>query len=280
MVLFPNAKINLGLNIVRKRKDGYHDLETFFYPLNIYDAVEIISEVNDKTQTPPIDSITFHSSGLTVEGSIENNLCVKAYQLLKKDFPLLPSIKMHLHKNIPMGAGLGGGSADGAFVLKLLNQKYHLQLSQQQFINYALQLGSDCPFFIINKPCLATSRGEKMSEINIDLSTYKFLLVNPQIHISTSWAFANIQPTVPIKPIQQIITQPIHTWKEELVNDFEQPVFKKYASIHSLKNEMYKMGAIYAAMSGSGSTVFGIFEKEKKIIPSFPQNYFVQEVAV
>ena len=276
MIVFPNCKINLGLNIVRKRKDGFHDLETFFYPLNICDAVEII-QTNDSNY---VNNITYTSTGLAIAGNEQNNLCIKAYQLLKKDFPLLPSIKMHLHKNIPMGAGLGGGSADGAFVLKLLNQKFNLQLSQQQLINYALQLGSDCPFFIINKPCFATSRGEKMNEININLSAYKFLLVNPQIHISTSWAFANIQPTIPSKSIQQIITQPIHTWKNELVNDFEKPVFQQHTSIYSIKNEMYKMGALYAAMSGSGSTIFGIFEKEKKLSYSFPKNYFVQEIAV
>ncbi|MBS1642814.1 MAG: 4-(cytidine 5'-diphospho)-2-C-methyl-D-erythritol kinase [Bacteroidetes bacterium] len=273
MIVFPNCKINLGLNIIRKREDGFHDLETFFYPLNICDAVEII-------QTNDSNNISYTSTGLAIAGNEQNNLCIKAYQLFKKDFPLLPSIKMHLHKNIPMGAGLGGGSADGAFVLKLLNQKFNLQLSQQQLINYALQLGSDCPFFIINKPCFATSRGEKMNEININLSAYKFLLVNPQIHISTSWAFANIQPTIPSKSIQQIITQPIHTWKNELVNDFEKPVFQQHTSIHSIKNEMYKMGALYAAMSGSGSTIFGIFEKEKKLSYSFPENYFVQEIAV
>ena len=276
MIVFPNCKINLGLNIVRKRKDGFHDLETFFYPLNICDAVEII-QTNDSNY---VNNITYTSTGLAIAGNEQNNLCIKAYQLLKKDFPLLPSIKMHLHKNIPMGAGLGGGSADGAFVLKLLNQKFNLQLSQQQLINYALQLGSDCPFFIINKPCFATSRGEKMNEININLSAYKFLLVNPQIHVSTSWAFANIQPTIPSKSIQQIITQPIHTWKNELVNDFEKPVFQQHTSIYSIKNEMYKMGALYAAMSGSGSTIFGIFEKEKKLSYSFPKNYFVQEIAV
>jgi len=276
MIVFPNCKINLGLNIVRKRKDGFHDLETFFYPLNICDAVEII-QTNDSNY---VNNITYTSTGLAIAGNEQNNLCIKAYQLLKKDFPLLPSIKMHLHKNIPMGAGLGGGSADGAFVLKLLNQKFNLQLSQQQLINYALQLGSDCPFFIINKPCFATSRGEKMNEININLSAYKLLLVNPQIHISTSWAFANIQPTIPSKSIQQIITQPIHTWKNELVNDFEKPVFQQHTSIYSIKNEMYKMGALYAAMSGSGSTIFGIFEKEKKLSYSFPKNYFVQEIAV
>lgn len=276
MVVFPNCKINLGLNIVQKREDGYHDLETFFYPLNICDAVEIISQTNDSNN---INNISYTSTGLAIAGNEQNNLCIKAYQLLKKDFSLLPSIKMHLHKNIPMGAGLGGGSADGAFVLQLLNKKFNLQLSQQQLMNYALQLGSDCPFFIINKPCFATSRGEKMNEINIYLSAYKFLLVNPQIHVSTSWAFANIQPVIPKKSIQQIITQPIYTWKNELINDFEKPVFKQHTSIHSIKNEMYKMGAVYAAMSGSGSTIFGIFEKEKKLIHSFPENYFVQEIA-
>jgi len=257
VISFPNAKINLGLNIIRKRADGYHDLETCFYPLQINDVVEVIQQ----NITSDSASVIFSSSGLLIDGDEQNNLCIKAYQLLKKDFPALPAIKMHLHKNIPMGAGLGGGSADGACVLQLLNEKFNLQLSQQQLIDYALQLGSDCPFFIVNKPCFATSRGEQMELISLDLSAFKFLMVNPQIHVATGWAFKHIQPAVPATSIKTIIQQPIETWKAALINDFEEAVFKEYPSIHAIKNELYQMGAVYVSMSGSGSTLFGIFKK-------------------
>ena len=164
MILFPNAKINLGLNIIRKRADGYHDLETVFYPIVVQDALEIIKNENSNEEV----SISF--SGILVNGKTEDNLCLKAYRLLKKDLPQLPAVKIHLHKTIPAGCGLGGGSADGACMLMLLNQKFSLGLSTQQLLDYALQLGSDCPFFIINKPCFATGRGESLEPISIDLS--------------------------------------------------------------------------------------------------------------
>jgi 4-diphosphocytidyl-2-C-methyl-D-erythritol kinase len=280
VISFPNAKINLGLNIIRKREDGYHDLETCFYPLQINDVVEIIQDDRRQTIDDSNDKLViFTSSGLTIDGDEQNNLCIKAYHLLKKDFPALPAVKMHLHKNIPMGAGLGGGSANGAYVLKLLNEKFNLQIPEQQLIQYALQLGSDCPFFIINKPCFATSRGEQMETINLNLSGYKFLIVNPQIHVSTGWAFKHIQPAVPSKSIRQIITQPFTTWKDELINDFEEAVFKQHPSIHSIKKELYTIGAVYAAMSGSGSTIFGIFKNDTVITHPFPANYLVKEIA-
>ena len=204
-----------------------------------------------------------------------NNLCAKAYDFLKKDFPSLPSVKMHLHKNIPMGAGLGGGSADGAFTLKLLNKKFHLGLSKEQLINYALQLGSDCPFFILNEPCFATSRGEVMENISIDLSAYQFIIVNPDIHISTAWAFKNIIPSIPKKSIKEIIQQPITTWKNELINDFEIAVIKEYPVISEIKEQLYNAGAVYVSMSGSGSSIFAIINKDNKFKNNFPENYFV-----
>ena len=266
MVLFPNCKINLGLNIVNKRSDGYHNIETVFLPIQLKDALEVIEK----------EEFEFSSTGLSIEGEIEKNLCVKGYHLLKKDFPYLSNVQMHLHKAIPMGAGLGGGSSDGAFTLKLLNKKFELNLSEKQLIDYSLKLGSDCPFFIVNKPCFATSRGEILEPIALDLSTYKIVIVHPDIHVSTAWAFSNINPQGPVKSIQQIIQQPILTWKNELSNDFETPVFKKYPEIKKIKDELYDSGAIYAAMSGSGSAVYGIFRKEKAISLSFPKNYFVK----
>jgi len=273
MVLFPNCKINLGLNIVGKRSDGYHDLETVFYPIQIKDAVEIIEK----------KKLEFSISGLAIEAEHQNNLCLKAYHLLKKDFPQLPSVQMHLHKAIPIGAGLGGGSADGAFTLKLLNQKFDLSLSEKQLMDYALQLGSDCPFFILNQPCFATGRGETLTKADIDFSKFKIVIVHPGIHISTAWAFSQLsgrlQQPDNYKTIKEIIQQSISTWKEELINDFEEPVLQKYPEIKKIKDELYDAGALYSSMSGSGSAVYGIFKKGKQFSISFPKNYFVKEMA-
>jgi 4-diphosphocytidyl-2-C-methyl-D-erythritol kinase len=261
VISFPNCKINLGLNIIRKRADGYHDLETVFYPIPINDAIEIIAAEKSIAK----DEIRFSSSGLTIDGDTENNLCIKAYKLLKKDFPELPCIKMHLHKAIPMGAGLGGGSADAAFVLMLLNNKFSLNLSTYQLINYAQQLGSDCPFFIINKPCFATGRGEVLEEINPDLSKYKLVIVNPGIHINTSWAFAQIQPAASTRPIKEIVLRSVEQWKDELKNDFEESVLQHYPELKDLKNTLYQSGALYTSMSGSGSSFYGIFKIESMV---------------
>ena len=266
MVIFPNSKINLGLNVVGKRSDGYHDIETVFFPIQLKDSLEVIDK----------EKFEFSTSGFSVEGAPEKNLCIKAYDLLKKDFPQLPSVQMHLHKAIPMGAGLGGGSADGAFTLKLLNRKFELSLSKKQLIHYSLQLGSDCPFFILNKPCFATGRGEILEQTELDLSEYKFLIIHPPIHISTALAFSTIKPLKPGKSIKQIIRQSIATWKTELINDFEKSVFEKYPKIKNIKENLYKAGAIYASMSGSGSAVYGIFKKENAISISFTDNYFVK----
>jgi 4-diphosphocytidyl-2-C-methyl-D-erythritol kinase len=254
MVVFPNCKINLGLHILAKREDGFHNLETVFFPVGAKDALEIIPSSNSNAE------IEFSSSGLTVDGNTNDNICIKAYHLLKKDFAQLPNIKMHLHKAIPMGAGLGGGSADGAFTLQLLNKKFNLNIATPQLLHYAAQLGSDCPFFIINKPCYATGRGEMLEETGAVLSGYEIVLINPGIHVNTGWAFSQLTPALPQKSIKQIIEQPIETWQAELKNDFEKPVFEKYPAIKNIKEALYQQGAIYAAMSGSGSTVFGIFK--------------------
>ena len=266
MVTFPNCKINLGLQIVSKRNDGYHDIETVFFPIDLKDSLEIIEK----------EKFEFSTSGSLIEGGPEKNLCVKAYDLLKKDFPQLPAIHMHLHKAIPIEAGLGGGSADGAFTLKLLNKKFELNLSEKQLIEYSLQLGSDCPFFILNKPCFATGRGEILEQIVLDLSDYKIVIVHPGIHITTTWAFSNIKLTKPVKPTKQIILQSVSTWKDELSNDFEKTVFEKYPEIKKIKDDLYDAGALYSSMSGSGSAVYGIFKKEDTISISFPVNYFVK----
>jgi len=274
MIIFPNCKLNLGLNVIRKREDGYHDLETVFFPVDICDDLEIITATEGNSK-----AVEFALTGLNVDGNEQDNLCIKAYKLLKKDFPGLPSIKMHLHKTIPMGAGFGGGSADAAFTLLLLNKKFQLSLSQKQLLNYALQLGSDCPFFIISKPCYAQGRGEVLEQINCDLSSYQFLIVNSGIHISTKWAFSKIQPAIPKQSIKQIIQQPVETWKDLLMNDFEKPVTRYYPQLRSLKEKLYELGAVYAAMTGSGSTFFGVYLKTQKIeMNIFPEEYFVKLV--
>jgi 4-diphosphocytidyl-2-C-methyl-D-erythritol kinase len=274
VIVFPNSKINLGLNILRKRSDGYHDLETVFYPIPLTDILEIIENKH------PEDSprMPFTISGFSIPEVPASNICAKAYKLLKKDFPKLPFIQMHLHKTVPLGAGLGGGSADASFALKVLNELFHLNLTDDQLMKYSFELGSDCPFFILNKPCFATGRGEILEKIAIDLSAYKFVIVNPGIHIHTGDTFAKLKPALPGKSIREIIAQPIKTWKKELRNDFEKIVFEQYHEIADIKAALYAAGAIYASMSGSGSTVYGIFPKDQKLSLSFSKNYFVREL--
>jgi 4-diphosphocytidyl-2-C-methyl-D-erythritol kinase len=220
VITFPNCKINLGLNVIRKREDGYHDLQTVFYPLNIFDALEIIKQ-NDNTE-----DVLFTTTGISINGNSKDNLCIKAYQLLKKDFSQISASKIHLHKTIPTGAGLGGGSADAAFTLLLLNKKFQLNISTPQLISYASQLGSDCPFFVVNKSCYAQGRGEILEEVNLDLSQYQVLIINPGIEISTRWAFSKIEPAVPEVSIREIVQQPVESWKEKLNNDFEKPLMQ------------------------------------------------------
>ncbi len=249
MIVFPNAKINIGLHVVGKRPDGFHNIESVFYPIKIYDALEIIEAKK---------SMSFTCSGLLVPG--KENICETAYFLLNKQYPL-PKIKIHLHKNIPIGAGLGGGSADGAFMLKALNEKFNLKIPQSEMTNLAARLGSDCPFFIDNKAVLVKGRGEKLSPVNLSLKGYYFVLVYPNIHISTAEAYAGITPRKPPKPIEEIIQFPIEEWKVYLKNDFEHHLFEKYPVIERVKSDMYQLGALYASMSGSGSSVYGIFKK-------------------
>ncbi|HLK30040.1 MAG TPA: 4-(cytidine 5'-diphospho)-2-C-methyl-D-erythritol kinase [Puia sp.] len=263
MILFPNCKINLGLHVTRKREDNYHDIESIFYPVPLNDILEII----------PSNSFEHHFLGLPIPGETSKNLCVKAYDLLKKDFPDLPLIKFFLYKNIPTGAGLGGGSSDGSFMLQLLNEEFCLGLSDEQLIGYALQLGSDCPFFIINKPCFASGRGEILEPVKISLSSYSFFFVHPDIHIDTAWAFSQLKPSVPEKSLTEIIKQPITTWKDDLKNDFEKPVMKEFPELKMIKQKLYDAGALYASMSGSGSTIFGIFEKTRTLNVDMDKRY-------
>ncbi len=272
MVAFPNCKINIGLRVTEKRADGFHDLETVFYPVQFKDAIEIIEDTASNKE------ISYTQSGTIIPGTIDDNLCIKAYHLLKKDFPHLPNIKMHLHKAIPMGAGLGGGSADASFMLKLIDQKFNLNLSVGQLLGYALELGSDCPFFIINKPCFASGRGEKLESISLDISSHKIVLVNPGIHINTGWAFSNISIEKNKNNLKELIQLPVAKWQQNIQNDFEIPVFKAHPEIASIKSTLIAEGALFASMSGTGSTVYGIFERNSTPLLKFPTDYFLKWV--
>ena len=254
MITFPNAKINLGLNIVEKRPDGYHNLETIFYPINLQDALEVTRrENNDK-------EYTLHISGAPLEGDPEDNLVVKAYKLLKKDYPGLLPVDIHMYKHIPAGAGLGGGSSDAACMIKLLNDKFSLGLSTERMEEYAVKLGADCSFFIRNKPVFATGIGNLFEPVELSLKGYHIILIKPDIFVSTRDAFAEIKPVRPAVSLKEIVKQPMETWKNSMKNDFEDSVFKKFPEIAAIKDELYDLGAVYAAMSGSGSSVYGIFK--------------------
>ena len=254
MITFPNAKINLGLNIVEKRPDGYHNLETIFYPINLQDALEVTRrENNDK-------EYTLHISGSSLEGEPEDNLVVKAYKLLKKDYPGLLPVDIHMYKHIPAGAGLGGGSSDAACMIKLLNDKFSLGLSTERMEEYAVKLGADCSFFIRNKPVFATGIGNLFEPVELSLKGYHIILIKPDIFVSTRDAFAEIKPVRPAVSLKEIVKQPMETWKNSMKNDFEDSVFKKFPEIADIKDELYDLGAVYAAMSGSGSSVYGIFK--------------------
>jgi 4-diphosphocytidyl-2-C-methyl-D-erythritol kinase len=251
MVAFPPCKINLGLYVTGKRADGFHDLATCFYPLPWNDMLEVI----------PSDSFSFTASGLLIAGSPADNLCVRAYQLLKKDFNI-PPVAIYLHKIVPLGAGLGGGSADGAWTLRLLNQVFDLNLSSSQLLRYASTLGSDCSFFMFDKPMLGWGRGEVLTETTVDLSQYYFAVAKPPVHVTTAEAFKGISPRKSDHDLKNLLESvPVSDWKTFLRNDFEESIFKKYPAIAALKESMYASGAVYAAMSGSGSAVFGIFSK-------------------
>jgi 4-diphosphocytidyl-2-C-methyl-D-erythritol kinase len=265
LITFPSCKINLGLRITEKRTDGFHNLQSCFYPVSWGDVLEII----------PADEFSFSSSGLVVPGDNQNNLCVKAYNLLKAGFDLSP-VQMHLHKLAPIGAGLGGGSADAAFVLKLLNEHFGLGLSVSQLEDYARQLGSDCAFFIQNRPLYCVEKGDAFSEISVDLKGYYILLVYPNLAISTAEAYAGVKPHQPEVTLFEQLKMPIDTWRNTVHNDFEDSLFPKYPILPEIKQQLYDAGAVYASMSGSGSTVYGIFNAPI-IVPNQFSSYRVWE---
>ena len=261
MIVFPNAKINIGLNITARRPDGYHNIETIFYPARIFDALEAL----------PGTELTFEASGLGIPGRTEDNLCIKAYQLIKKDYDI-PPVNIHLHKHIPIGAGLGGGSADAAFFIKLIDREFDLSLSANQMLGYARQLGADCAFFIESKPVFAFEKGDQFDSINIDLSKYCLVLVMPPAHVSTSEAYRGVKPAEVKNSLYELIMEPIQDWKHFIKNDFEESVFKNHPEIRGVKAALYEAGAIYASMSGSGASVFGIFSKQPDLSALQPAN--------
>jgi 4-diphosphocytidyl-2-C-methyl-D-erythritol kinase len=258
MVVFPHCKINLGLQVLSKRPDGYHTIETCFYPVPWTDILEII----------PSETFSFSVSGDSIPGKESDNLCVRAYDLLKTDFSL-PPVQMHLHKIVPTGAGLGGGSSNAAFTLRLLNEKFQLNISHRALIRYASKLGSDCAFFVQDKAMLGEGRGEVLHESQLNLKNYYILIIKPDLHIATAGAYAGIVPVPGRKPVREIIQLPVSDWKNNLVNDFEESVFKKYPHIAMIKSELYRQGAVYASMSGSGAAVFGLFSEEKILTENF-----------
>ncbi len=248
MIVFPNAKINIGLHVVSKRPDGYHNLETIFYPVKLADALEMAE--TGKT------GITF--SGLPVDGNPNDNLVMKAYGLLRNDFNL-PPVQFHLHKVIPTGAGLGGGSSDAAFTLKMLNTHFKLNLSTEQLKKYAVRLGADCSFFIENNPAFAEGIGDRLNSVDIDLSDYQIAIIKPNESVSTIQAYKNVVPAHPQFSLKDLSSVPVENWKNVVVNDFEKSIFPQFPEIAKWKEKLYDWGALYASMSGSGSAVFGIF---------------------
>ncbi len=257
MTTYPNAKINLGLNIVERRQDGYHNIETIFYPIGIQDILNV-----EPSET--CSDYSFSSSGIEVGGDPENNLIIKAYRLLRSQYQFAP-IDITLHKQIPFGAGLGGGSSDGAFMLKTLNELYGLKITTKKLEKLAAKLGADCPFFIQNKPVYATGIGNIFTSVDLSLRGYWMLLVKPDIHVSTAEAYAGITPAQSEISLTELIKLPVETWKKCIKNDFEKTVFEKHPGIGYLKDQIYGLGAVYASMSGSGSSVYGLFDEKPDI---------------
>jgi 4-diphosphocytidyl-2-C-methyl-D-erythritol kinase len=267
MILFPNAKINLGLKIIEKRKDGFHNLETCFYPIPWQDALEVIE--SSKTQ--------FTATGLEIPGKQEENLCLRAYKILSKDYSL-PPVSIHLHKTIPVGAGLGGGSSDASFTLKALNELFNLFLDPVLLEQYAVQLGSDCPFFVKNEPVFASGTGNIFEPLHLDLSGYFIIVIFPNVHISTAEAFSGIIPSRSESNCKKVLENSSpEDWRRLLNNDFEEVVFKKFPILPSIKEYLYQKGAVFSSMSGSGSAIYGIFKDKPQLEPEVYDKYIIWE---
>lgn len=273
MLSFPNSKINIGLNIVEKRSDGFHNIETVFYPLRLCDLLEVVENKDTKIR----EQVQFVQTGIPVDCPAEKNLCLKAYSLLQRDFDL-PAVKMHLHKIVPFGAGLGGGSSDAAFTLKAINELFNLNLTVERIKQYATQLGSDCAFFVEGFPAYAQGKGELLKTVPYRLAGYHLVVVKPDIPVSTAGAYAGIIPHQSGKSLHELFYHPVEEWKQNVANDFEENIFKQFPEINEIKNKLYESGAIFAAMSGSGSSVYGIFESAvENIDQAFPGCFLWKE---
>lgn len=255
MIVHPNAKINIGLNVIERRADGFHNIETLMVPFALTDNLKL--NVNKSIYAKKFELVI---DGLAIDGALDSNLVSRAYYLLNADFTL-PPVKATLEKKIPMGAGLGGGSADCAFAISALNKMFDLKLSVQQMQKYASMLGSDCAIFVENKPAIATSRGEVLQVVNIDLSDYKLLIVKPQVHVNTAQAYKMLTPQTPQYSIKNMLNCKPEEWRNKITNDFEEPIFTLHPTLRKIKEQMYATGAAYASMSGSGSAIYGLFKQ-------------------
>ncbi|MCW3084146.1 MAG: 4-diphosphocytidyl-2-C-methyl-D-erythritol kinase [Bacteroidetes bacterium] len=274
MISFPNAKINIGLNIIEKRDDGFHNVESVFYPVGLCDALEVVENTEAGSER-----ITITTSGIEIPGNADDNLCYYAYHAIAADYPL-PNVKVHLHKHIPIGAGLGGGSADAAFFIRLLNDKFELGISWGEMHHYARQLGSDCSFFVSNKPAFAEGKGDQYESLSMSLKGYYVVLVYPNIHIDTAKAYSGVKPKPATRSLENdILNLPVEEWKGVVHNDFEDSIFPQFPEIKSIKEKLYDLGATYASMSGSGSTLYGIFKEETDLKNKF-EGCFVFEGAL
>ena len=271
MIVFPPAKINLGLNVTEKRPDGYHNLETIFYPIPLEDMLEVVVDTDLRTD------YVLKQTGLAVQGEAEDNLIIKALRLLKKEFDI-PPVRIYLHKLIPSGAGLGGGSSDAAYMLRVLKELFDLPLSTSQLEAYASQLGADCAFFIQAQPTFATGIGNVFTPIALSLAGYQLFLTKPELFISTSMAYGNIIPAQPQLSLQEICKLPVSDWKTKMVNDFEEPIFQVYPDLQAIKDSLYEAGAEYAAMSGSGSSIFGLFKGKCPLVPRADKNEYILDL--
>jgi 4-diphosphocytidyl-2-C-methyl-D-erythritol kinase len=266
MIAFPIAKINLGLNVVERRADGYHNLETVFYPVPIKDALEVVAM---DEQFPSTVNCDLKVTNIAIDGDEQRNLVVRAYDMLKQDFPQMGRVHAHLYKAIPTQAGMGGGSSDGTFMLTMLNEMFALGLSEQQLIGYAARLGADCAFFVASRPAYAEGIGERLEPIALDLAGWYLAVVRPDIPVSTKEAFSLIRPCRPAVNCRDVVMRPVEAWRELLTNDFEKSVFALHPEIGEIKERLYQMGAVYAAMSGSGSALFGLFRQPVDVASEF-----------
>jgi len=270
LLTFPNAKLNLGLYVTARRPDGYHEVETVFLPLPWTDVLEVLPAPKGQAAS----NLTL--TGRPIPGEVATNLCLKAYELLKTDFPDLPAAQMQLHKLVPIGAGLGGGSADAAFALRTLGEVFGLNLTTEQLENYARRLGADCAFFIENTPRLARGKGDVFEPIALSLSGTACVVVYPGLHISTAQAFAGIVPRAPAYPLREALAQPMSTWRATVSNDFEKSLAPTHPVLADIKRQLYAAGATYASLSGSGSAVYGLFEGVGEApVLAWPAEYLV-----